>query len=1054
MNLNQIKSIIPTLSFQLPCSAQEYLDNLYVENFHSHTDFSNVSIADSPVEIESYAKRCKEFGTKCLYSGEHGNQGNQFKVYECAEKYGLKYIHSAEAYWVKDRHEKDNKNCHINIIATCAEGREDLNYILSIANEDGYYYKPRLDLDLILSVPKSHFIITSACVAGWKYDDADEIWLKIAEHFEDNFFLEVQNHNTDAQKKLNKHILELAKKHNLQIICGLDSHYIEEATDDIKRNQILKYKKIFYDDEQGWYLDYPDSKTIYQRFIKQDVLTETQILESMMNTNVFVSKCQTIVFDRSFKIPCVYPNTTYDERVKIFKDILNKQYRKEKLKSEEKKNGIRYEVEQIVDSHVVDYFLTNQKIVKTAIDDYGGILTTTSRGSASSFIVNKLLGFTTLDRFSSEIPIYPERFLTKERVLAGQMPDIDFNIATQEPFVKASRQIIGEHGCYPLMAIEVLKEKAAWQLYAGASDVPPDDANNISKFIDKYNDALKYADEEDKPFIKVEDFIPSDYLELYKQSRDYQGIVINLKVHACGHIILDGDVRRKIGLISAISETTGKRTLCACIEGGYLDSFGYVKNDFLIVDSVSLVKECFDSINEPVPSFDELREMVKNDNLTWGIYEKGITCCVNQLEKSSTTKRAMIYKPQNLAELAAFIAGIRPGFASLLSTFINRQEYTTGEDKIDELLADSYHFALYQESLMKVLSFLGQPMTETYGVIKSISKKKLKGEKKENLEKSLTQNWKDIFGNINNFNNVWNVIEDSARYAFNAPHALSMAGDSAYLAWFKSHYTSKFYEVAICHYQHKDNKKKIDALIKEANEFYGYRIAEYRFGDDNRSVHVDDDNKLIYPTMDSIKNMQKIASDELYKIRDKHFDNCLDLFVYLLEQTQINSRSIEILIKIGYFNDYKSIEYQWNVYQYFCNRYKKTYVDKTKEARLQEIRDYAQTLNVETTIFDKIHYQIQLLGYTNLTTPCDDDIYAIQALESNQWGTPFVTLYQVNSGVTAQYKADKRYYNDHPLEVGDIIDAAIREKDKKRKSDNGWETVGSEEVLVAWSKEI
>lgn len=480
-----------------------------------------------------------------------------------------------------------------------------------------------------------------------------------------------------------------------------------------------------------------------------------------------------------------------------------------KRKSQKKADGVRYEAKEVMDSGVVDYFLTSKAIVDDAVNNEGGILTTTSRGSAASFITNKLLGLTTVDRFNADIPIYPERFLTKERVVAGMMPDIDLNVATQEPFVKATKKLLGEHGCYPLMAIEKLKEKAAWQLYAGANDVSPDDANQISKYLDEYNKALKYADDEEKDLILVEDYIPDDYLELYKQSNEYQGITINLKCHACGHIIFNGDVRREIGLISAVSETTGQRTLCAAIEGGYLDEFGYVKEDFLIVDSVYLTYKFFGSIGMKVPTFDELRKMIDGDKLTWKIYEKGITCCVNQCEKEATTNRVKKYKPQNLRELSSFIAAIRPGFASLLSTFLNRDQYTTGESKIDDLLSDTAHFMIYQESIMKVLSFLKLEMGETYGVIKSISKKKLKGEKKQRLLDELTTSWKEEFHNTNSFNNVWNVIEDSARYAFNSPHAYSMGGDSAYQAWFKAHHTKEFYEVSINHYQEKIRRTKL-----------------------------------------------------------------------------------------------------------------------------------------------------------------------------------------------------------------------------------------------------
>ena len=173
-----IENIIPNLSFNFPYDPTEYAQNLYMENYHNHKDFSNSSTPDSPESIKNYAKKTVEYKGSCLFSGDHGNQGNQFEVYKTAQEFNLKYRHSAEVYWVKDRLEKDRNNCHMMIIAKNPEGREDLNYILSIANEDGYYYKPRIDLELLFSVPKENIIVSSACVAGWKYEDAEEIWSK------------------------------------------------------------------------------------------------------------------------------------------------------------------------------------------------------------------------------------------------------------------------------------------------------------------------------------------------------------------------------------------------------------------------------------------------------------------------------------------------------------------------------------------------------------------------------------------------------------------------------------------------------------------------------------------------------------------------------------------------------------------------------------------------------------------------------------------------------------------------------------------------------------
>lgn len=991
-----------------------------------------------------------------MFSGEHGSQGNQFQVYKVAESEKLKYIHSSEVYWVKNRLEKDRANCHMIIAAKNAEGRGDINFALSIANEDGYYYKPRIDLELLFNIPKDNVIVTSACVAGWNYEDAEDVWIKIHNYFGDNFFLEVQYHNTEKQKKLNEKILRIARENNIQIICGLDSHYVKNENS-VKRDQILKYKNVNYPDEDGWYMDYPDTQTVIKRFKEQGVLSDEEIFRAIMNTNVFVSECEEIVLDRTFKIPSVHKGKTYDEKCKIYKNVLNIAYSKEKEKSKEKADGIRYEAKEVMEAGVVDYFLTSKAIVDEAVNNQGGILTTTSRGSAASFITNKLLGLTTVDRFNADIPIYPERFLTKERVLAGQMPDIDLNVATQEPFVKATKKLLGEHGCYPLMAIEKLKEKAAWQLYAGANDVRPEDANQISKYLDEYNKALKYADDDEKEDIHVEDYIPEEYIELFKQSNEYQGITINLKVHTCGHFIFDGDIRREVGLISAVSETTGKRTICAAIEGGFLDEFGYVKEDFLIVDSVYLTYKFFHNIGMEVPTFDELRKMIDGDKATWDIYAKGITCCVNQCEKEATTNRVKKYKPKNLAELSSFIAAIRPGFASLLNTFLNREPYTTGEGKIDALLEDTAHFMIYQESIMKVLSFLKLAMGETYGVIKSISKKKLKGEKKENLLSELNTSWLYEFKNTDNFNNVWNVIEDSSRYAFNSPHAYSMGGDSAYQAWFKAHHTSTFYEIAINHYQEKNKKDKIDALVKEAIKFYGYKLGNYEFGADNRTVTINEEKKLIYPNLSSIKGFGEGVSETLYELGQKEYKDFVEVLSTLFANS-INKTIVDRLIKIDYFKKYGDINTLLAVTKYYDVLYGAKTISKVKAEKnglpFELLSKYgnetAKQFNKidslgllneligeipyrELTLKEKLDNQREVLGIvTDYDPNADKRLYYISKLDVKK-SVVNIGLYEIYSGKTREVKMWTSQYNKNPFSIGNIL--YIISLDKKHKKE-------------------
>ena len=1050
-NKELIAQIIPTLNFEFPYAVDDYSEHMYFENYHKHTCESNHALADSAETYNRYVDRIKEVNSKCLFSGEHGWQGDHIATYDLAQNVGLKYRHSCEAYWVKDRlieidGKKDGTNCHMMIVAKTAKGRKRLNYILSIANIDGFYKRARIDLPLLLNENPDDFIVTSACVAGWLYDDADEIWLKIAKHFGNNFFLEVQNHNTDKQKALNKHILNLAREHNLQIIGGLDTHYVN-ADGAKERDALLESKDIQYLDEQGWYMDFPDVDTIIKRFEEQGVLSEEEIYRAIMNTNIFVNGCEEIVLDKSFKIPNIHRDKSYDERVQIYKNLLNEAYKKEKVHSPERVEGIRAEAKEVIDSGVVDYFILNHALIDCSVNEYGGILTTTSRGSMGSFYTNKLLGSTTIDRFNCEIPIFYPRFLTADRVLAGSMPDEDYNLAEQEPFVKAAKKLLGEHGCYPLMAVEKFKPKSAWKMYSRVNNIEPEKANEVSKAIDSYLKACKEAGD-DADSIDITEYIPKQYLSIYNESVKYQGVVSNFKVHACGHLLFDGDIREEIGLMSAVSESTHKRTVCACVQGGYLDTYGYVKDDFLIVDAVSLTYELFQSIGKEVPTFDELREMVSGDQPTWDIYAKGATCCVNQLERDGTKHNMMEYKATNMQELSAFIAAIRPAFKSLLRTFIERKPYSTGEPKIDELLEDTAHFMLYQESIMKVLSFLGLPMGETYGVIKAISKKKLKGEKKEKLEAQLKENWNKIFGNLDNFQKVWDIINDAGRYAFNAPHSLSMCGDSLYQAWFKAHYPSKFYEIAISHYQRKENKDKISALITEAATYFDYTKLPFRFRQDNRAVSVDDKTKEITMCLYSIKGISKSASDILFEYKDAKFDTFLDV----IKTIPLDKTTYEALIKLDYFTEFGKSAKLLAIYNLYRNWNGRKSIKKTntepfsiellnqfcsKETASQYcfddieslLQEYIKTIpDEDISQKEKIAAQLDHLSYVQATGREEDRrigyvraVYPCKRKADNKTWAYKVSVTFLGKGKDSDLTIYKARYDKCKLQKGDIF---------------------------------
>lgn len=417
-----------------------------MQNYHKHCSESNIFTPDSAEFYESYAKRAVELGHKILSTVEHGWQGRYHMAYEVAEKYGLKLIFGAEAYWVKDNQEKDRTNCHIILLAKNENGRRKINRLLSDANEFGYYYKPRADERSLLSLPADDVFVTTACVGFWNYEDtySEELVKKLSDHFKDNFRLEVQYHVTEEQKELNRKIIRLSERYSIPLIVGMDSHYIY-PNQSIERDYILESKKMRYDDEEGWFMDYPDDDETFNRFMEQGVLSRGQIKSAMDNTDILLDfddfTIDNPIFSRVPKLPSLYdgnheingkrlPKLDQKGRNKRYSCLITKLY-KEYIKDipeerrEEYFQGIKREVQTIKETNMSDYFLIDYEIVKRAIEK-GGVLTNSGRGSAVGYMTNTLLGFSKVDRFTSPIKLYPERFISKSRILeSNSLPDID-----------------------------------------------------------------------------------------------------------------------------------------------------------------------------------------------------------------------------------------------------------------------------------------------------------------------------------------------------------------------------------------------------------------------------------------------------------------------------------------------------------------------------------------------------------------------------------------------------------------------------------------------------
>ena len=1419
------------------------------QDYHKHTSLSNVYTKDSPLTHFDYWDVLKQrYGDKlCIYTTvEHGWAGDYFHTYNLLEEYNkendtnIQFVFGYEAYWVKDRHTNDNSNCHMILLARNDNGRKALNKILSIANKDGYYYRPRLDLELIMSLHPDDVMLTTACIAYWnKYQDIDDITAQLASKFP-HFYLEVQPHHTKTQADLNRHILELSSQLDVPIIAGCDSHVIFESQ--MKdRDDLLESAHITYEDEVGFFMDFPTYDILFSRFQKQGVLSDEQIKQAIDNTNVLMD-FEDIVLDRSLKVPVVksLKDKTQQERNDEFEKIVWDEWEQQKwdingAKHDEYIKEINDAINEIEACNMADYFITTYYTMKDGQEKYGGILTPSGRGSAVSMYLNKILQFTKVDKVNSPVEMYPERFLTKERVLESHVPpDIDHNVSDRQPFIKAQRELVGELGTYDLLALGTLKTKAAWKMYARANGVDPQVANNVSYQIGDYEQAKKHADNPDD--INIEDFIAPEFKELFDGCKKYLGIydnrkghpcfigtelvmeengykeiqniktgdkvlshdgkfhvvkntmksqssnvyqvkiqgsskitvtgnhpflttrrirttpyvkrkieeykwktveelekgdlivspicyeeklpildfvdssnnnfwwcigryfgdgwrshtvrksgkkigqkiknviiccnkenketkdiishldwceyrisennttnkiylkckglyqwleqfgdyaknkhltsvifnlpneqmkyfisgyisadghfdkhlnnyrfssiseklaygisyciakvyhiqcrisqtrperyeyiegrkvhcqptftgdfhlddrlqnrsfykdryilcpyqhkekidgnfdvynlevedshsytVKNMAVHNCATICYDGDAESDIGVILCKSEATGNEVLTAVIESGDIDSFGYLKQDYLIVDSISLTYDIYKEVGLEPFTVNQLLEKIDGDKKVWDIYAQGLTQCVNQCEQPASTQKVMRYKPKNISELTQFIAAIRPGFKSMYHTFESRQHFEYGIKALDNLIQDEYRsssFIIYQEDLMKVLEFAGFPIAETYTIIKAISKKKeyVIKEAKPKFIQGFTQRILDT-GETDDrnkaesmANEVWQIVSDNSLYSFNAAHAYCMAIDSVTIAYLKAYYPLEFYKCVLQRYTNKGDKSKV-SLIKQEMLRRGYQLKDAKFGDDNRQFNIDRENNYITQTLTSIKGMPKSTPQALYELGQSGIKTRSQLYQALIDNPNINVKAIDILFKLDYFSMFappnKLID-EFSIYQKYCNS-KALSKSKLTNEEIEAVRPYCGTetekqfRNLDnnkliqaliktspirkTSIVDRIKYQLELLEYSTLKDENESvDNWIVVNIDQNNYGTTKVTMYNICHGVMRTYRVNRNFIKTHPLKAGNYIECLFQEKDRMRKMDDGTFKATGEKIieLKAW----
>lgn len=1020
-------------------------------NYHKHSHYSNIKSIMTKgnvtiVKPEAYMKRAVDLGHTTYCTLETGFQGNVFEALTQCEQYGLQCIVGTEVSVLIN-----GALINIILIAKNNKGRREINKLLSQANLNDAKVIATKDMITEDMYNDCFFIISS-------HQEQLLDWYKLFENH--NVMLEITcNRLNNNQRSVNQWQIKVANEHGLKLIHGNCSYFIDESD--------KQYCNMFADAkncerfQKEDLLDYPDSDKIIQRYGIIGITEE--IAEQALTNTLLLDECEPCDINKEYKIPKIVEGDSVLELKKIVAKAWTE--KKKTIPVEEHKryeDAIKYEMKIIEDCGMADYFILDHYIVKKAVNEYHGILTRSGRGSAVSFLINHLLGLTEVDRIKSPITLYPTRFMSAERILLSKsLPDIDLNFgaSTIGSVIKASKDYLGEDGVYYMISYKPLQESSAFRLWCKASGFQLSEYDEVAKDLESYVNDRKWSN-------------------VIEQSKRFRGVVESVAPSPCSFLLLDKPISEEVGLIQV------KDITCCALDGYNCDAWKYLKNDYLCVLVWDLISKTYESIGQPIDTIDTL--LSKCDDKVWQLYADGITTTINQADSDFDKQILKRYKPRNLAELSAYVAGIRPGFASLLDNFVERKPYSTGVSALDDLLEDSFHYLMYQESIMKFLVWLGIEEKETYDIIKKIAKKKFKTSELNVLKERLVKQWEERVGTDEGFNATWQVIEDASHYSFNASHSLSVAIDSLYGAYLKSNFPLDYFTVALTMYS--GDSTRTANLCNELS-YFGIKLLPIRYGHSRSTYVMDREKNAIYKGISAVKYCNETIAEELYQLSQENwYDSFVDLLDDIKAKTSVNSKQLSILIHLGFFEMFGKAKRLTEIVKLYdgvngklpalrtCKTIKKDKIDGysvygisefliSKYSNKETPKTYSEIDNLGllneliSTIPDEgfsiretIRFENEVLGYTEYVNDKIKPTYYV-VIDYKTYGEktrPYFVAYNLSTGESIRTKVtSSKVFKEKPFDEYSILEIEMfTEKHKHKKVNDEWVRTDEIELVV------
>ena len=873
-------------------------------HLHVHTEFS---LLDGSNKIKEYVSRVKELGMNSAAITDHGVMYGVIDFYREAKKQGINPILGCEVYVAPNsRFDREitggeDRYYHLVLLAENEEGYANLTKIVSKGFVEGYYYKPRVDKELLRKYHKG-IIALSACLAGevarfltkGLYEEAKKTALEYQEIFgEGNFFLELQDHGIPEQGLVNQQLIKMSEETGIELVATNDIHYT--YAEDAKPHDILlciQTGKKLADENRMRY----DGGQYYVKSEEEMLRLFPYAKQALENTQKIADRCHVEIEFGVTKLPKYdVPEgyTSWEYLQKLCYEGLEKRYGDP---SEELKDRLSYELETIHQMGYVDYFLIVWDFIKYAKDH--GISVGPGRGSAAGSIVSYCLEITTIDPIRYQLLF--ERFLNPERV---SMPDIDVDFCyerRQEVIDYVTRKY-GKDCVAQIVTFGTLAARGVIRDVGRVMDLPYAYVDSISKMIPQelgitIDKALKM-----NPDLKKLYDTDETVTNLIDMAKRLEGLPRHCSMHAAGVVICQKPVDEYVPLSRAADGTITTQFIMTTLE-----ELGLLKMDFLGLRTLTVIQNAVLLARKKQPELN-INQIDYNDQKVLDYIGTGKTDGVFQLESAGMKGFMKELKPHNLEDVIAGISLYRPGPMDFIPQYIrgknDSSSITYDCPQLEPILAPTYGCIVYQEQVMQIVRDLaGYSLGRSDLLRRAMSKKKAAVMEKERKIFIYGDEETGVPGCIKNgideqtANKIYDEMIDFAKYAFNKSHAAAYAVVSYQTAWLKYYFPVEY--MAALMTSVIDNPSKVSEYIYACRQM-NIKILppDINKGEANFSV----DGGDIRYGLAAIKSIGRPVIKAIVEDREELglFQNLEDFITRLSAKNVLNKRTIENLIKAG-----------------------------------------------------------------------------------------------------------------------------------------------------------